>query len=79
MFLSCQLLQCVHTLLNFSEEKQIKVRIKELMKYRRNGITKMDGKYAIQGVCHSTGSLISSKFLCIYFILMLKTYCYKKS
>ncbi len=33
-----------------AEEKQIKVRIKELMKYRRNGITKLDSKLQI-GLC----------------------------
>ena len=32
-----------NTLCELPEEKRMKQRIKELMRYRRNGITKMDG------------------------------------
>ena len=36
----------LHVMLFFvSEEKQLKCRIKELMKYRRNGITLLEGGY----------------------------------
>ena len=39
-------LSSMHVMLFFvSEEKQLKCRIKELMKYRRNGITSLEGGY----------------------------------
>ena len=37
----------------FSEEKDIRARIKELIKYRRNGITKIEGVYKASSNEHS--------------------------
>ena len=42
--LFCCLLICPCILI-LAEEKLIKTRIKELMRFRRNGITKLDGKF----------------------------------